>query len=154
MNEHEYLKFERDAFLRLVELNEGLKQKYKLTTYERYDYDQNTGDFVFSDQGVPKVIARFQVVGSISSEAKTWLWAWANAYILETACDQILRVRDFGIKHGIAKLTESKWTGVEADGWEMAAVSVAILNAKGAYRCPSKNGFMFVVYTDIRFVAN
>jgi hypothetical protein len=154
VNEHEYLEFERSAFERLVELNEDLKQKYKLTTYERFDYDQETGDFVFSNQGVAKVVAKFQTVGSVSSQAKTWLWAWANAYIPETACDQILRVREFGIKNGITKLAEPKWTADVADGWEMAAVSVAILNAKGAYRCPSKNGFVFVIFTDIRFAAN
>lgn len=152
MNEQEYLVFQQKAFDRLVQLNNGLKDKYKLSSYERFDYDQRSGEFVFSDNGMAKVIAKFQVVGSVSSNESTWLWSWANAYILETACDQILRVREFGMENSIRKLVEPKWTAVEADGWEMAAVSAAILNAKGAYRCPNKSGALFVIYTDVRFV--
>jgi hypothetical protein len=153
MTEQEYLVFERNAFQRLIGLNEQLKEKYKLSSYERFDYDQQSGEFVFSDKGVAKVVARFQIVGSVANEAKTWLWSWANASILETACDQIHRVRDFGYTNSIRKLTERKWTAVEADGWEMAAVSAAIIDAKGAYLCPGKSGPVFVVFTDIRFAS-
>jgi hypothetical protein len=153
MTQQEYLGFERNAFQRLVELNEQLRKKYKLSSYERFDYDQRSGDFVFSDRGVAKVIAKLQVVGSVSNKAQTWLWSWANAYVLETACDQICRVREFGKANSIRKLTEPKWTAVEADGWEMAAVSAAIINAKGAYRCPGKSGPLFVVFTDIQFAS-
>ena len=151
MTEQEYLVFERTAFQRLVGLNEQLKEKYKIGSYERFDYDQRSGEFVFSDKGATRVIAKFQIVGSVANEAKTWLWSWANASILETACDQIHRIRDFGYANSIRKLTEPKWTAVEADGWEMTAVSAAIINAKGAYRCPAKSGPLFVVFTDIRF---
>src|SRR5580700_405954 len=110
MTEQEYLVFERNAFQRLIGLNEQLKEKYKLSSYERFDYDQQSGEFVFSDKGVAKVVAKFQIVGSVANEAKTWLWSWANASILETACDQIHRVRDFGYTNSIRKLTERKWT--------------------------------------------
>ncbi len=154
MNAQEYVKFEHDAFHRLAGLNKQLEQTYKLGAYKRWDYNLGTGEFVFSDEGVAKVVAKFQVVGSISSDEETWLWSWANAWILETACDQILRVREFGLHHGITKLTEAKWIAEEADGWEMAAVSAEILGARGAYRCPSRNGFMFVIFTDIHFAAN
>ncbi|MFY9905079.1 MAG: DUF6882 domain-containing protein [Terriglobales bacterium] len=154
MNEHEYWEFKHNAVHRLIDLNNQLETTFKIGTYQRWDYDQETGEFVFSDDAVPKVVARFQVVGSFSTETKTWLWSWANAYIMETACDQMHRVREFGLSHDVTKLTDAKWDADEADGWEMTAISASIIGAKGAYRCPSKNGFMFVVYTDIHFAEN
>jgi len=154
MNEHEYWEFEHEAVHRLIDLNKSLETTFKIGSYQRFDYDQETCEFVFSDDGIPKVIAKFQVVGSFSTETKTWLWSWANASILETACDQMHRVREFGVTHDVAKLADAKWDADEADGWEMTAVSADIIGAKGAYRCPSKNGFMFVVYTDIHFATN
>lgn len=38
-------------------------------------------------------------------------------------------------------------------GWELTAVTARILGAKGAYRCPSDNGFFYVVFSDIASVA-
>lgn len=64
------------------------------------------------------------------------------------------RVRDFGVEHEISWLIEDKWTADEHDGWAMAAVAVAVLDAKGAYRCPTKSGYLFVIFTDIDFVAD
>jgi hypothetical protein len=154
MDQHDYWEFEHNAFHRLVTLNEHLERTFKAGSYERWDYDLETCEFVFSDNGIPKVVAKFQAVGSFSSNAKTWLWSWANASIPKTACDQIHRVREFGVSHGVVKLTEPKWSAEEADGWEMAAVATVILGGKGVYRCPNKNGLLFIVFTDIHFAEN
>jgi hypothetical protein len=154
MDEHEYWEFERNSFQHLIELNKRLETTFKIGSYQRWDYDQQTCECVFSNDGAPKVVAKFQVVGSFSTAAKTWLWSWANASILETACDQINRVREFGVTHEITKLIEAKWDADEPDAWEMTAVSAAIIGAMGAYRCPSKTGFLFLIYTDIHFVEN
>ena len=154
MNEHEYHEFGHNAVHRLIDLNKQLETTFKIGSYQRWNYDQETCEFIFSDDGLPKVIAKFQVVGSFSTETKTWLWSWANESILETACDQIQRVREFGVSHDIGKLAEARWDADEADGWEMAAIAAELLGARGAYRCPSKIGFLFLVYTDIQFVEN
>jgi hypothetical protein len=96
MNEHEYWEFKHNAIHKLIGLNENLEATFKIGIYQRWDYDQETCEFVFSDDGAPIIVAKFQVVGSFSPDTKTWLWSWANASILETACDQIHRVREFG----------------------------------------------------------
>lgn len=34
----------------------------------------------------------------------------------------------------------------------MTAITAHLIGAKGAYRCPEDDGFLYVVYTDIKFV--
>lgn len=35
-------------------------------------------------------------------------------------------------------------------GWEMAAITARLIEAKGIYRCPVENGELYVVYTDLK----
>jgi post-segregation antitoxin (ccd killing protein) len=72
---------------------------------------------------------------------------------VETAREHVSRVHEFGISEGIEKLAEAKWSAEESDGWEMTAVSAQLLGAKGAYRCPVRSGFLYVIFTDVKRVA-
>lgn len=58
---HEYLTAQQDR-------NE---KEFALSTYPRYDWNQETGELIFSAHGQPKVIARIQFVGDVSSRSKT-----------------------------------------------------------------------------------
>lgn len=151
MDEEAYRVFEQEAIDRLTELNQQLEAAFRIGTYSHWDFNQEANEFLFSHDGTSQVVAKVQIVGSISNPARTWLWSWANASILEKTRDQIHRVREFGISHRIFRLMEAKWNAEEADGWAMAAISAAILGARGAYRCPIKAGFLFVIFTDIYF---
>ena len=128
-----------------------IQQDYNLGSYERYDWDQEKMQLIWSDAGVAKVVADIQFVGSTSTKSKTWLWSWANSTILKPLSKGMLIVKDFGLKHGLTKLTERKWSAEEVDGWEMTAIAAKILNAKGAYRSPDSSGFIFMIFTEIDF---
>jgi hypothetical protein len=149
MTDEEFGQFEHESAEYLKTQLDILRDEYHMGSYERWDYDQDTGEFVFSDAGVPKLIAKFQVVGSISNVSNTWLWSWANPNILEPVKKDMQVVKQFGEEHGLKELTDEKWEGEELDGWAMTNVSARLLNAKGAYRCPDENGFLFVVFTDV-----
>ncbi|AZR39519.1 DUF6882 domain-containing protein [Marinobacter salarius] len=138
----------------LSERQNALMEDYKLGEHERFDWDQETSSLVFSNEGVPAVVAQVQFVGSISTISNTWLWSWANPSIVDEARDQIHRVKSFGEKHGYDALTIDKWEGDEVDGWEMTSIAAFVLNAKGAYRTGSDNGFTYMVITDIEWVQN
>jgi len=153
MTDQEYKFFADDAVQALNALNQKLEDAFGIGHFERWDYQQESGEFVFSQQGVPKVVAQAQIVGSYSSSAKSWFWAWANASILEAAREQISKVREFGISESVGKLSAAKWTAEESDGWEMAAVASKLLGAKGAYRCPTRTGFLFVIFTNVNKIA-
>lgn len=132
---------------------QSLEDDYKILSYERWDVDQKTGDLIFSDKGQPRLMARFQFVGSFSERDKTWLWSWGNASITPALYKRLEVMKGLGEKHKFKKLTERSWTGELNDAWEMAAVANYLLKAKGIYRAPFDGGYVFMVITDVKYPA-
>ncbi len=62
----------------LQERQDALAREFRLNDHKRWDWDQGTGQLVFSNEGVAAVRADFQFVGSVSTRTNTWLWSWAN----------------------------------------------------------------------------
>jgi hypothetical protein len=132
-----------------VETNEHYLQQFGIGSFERWDYDMDKETLTFSHEGVPHVVAAIQVAGSISNKSNTWLWGWANQHFPENVTKALSVVREFGKKHEILKLTQDKWAATIEDGWEMSAVANRLINGKGVYRCPTDNGFLFLILTQI-----
>ena len=131
---------------------DALRRDFALGSWARWDWDQDTGQLVFSDaHGTPRVVADVQFVGSVSTQSNTWLWSWANSYIDERLTRDVREVRLFGEARGIPQLTTPKWAAEETDGWEMTSITAYVLQAKGVYRTPSEIGFTFLVITAIRW---
>jgi hypothetical protein len=127
------------------------RDRFDLYRFHRMDYEQETGEMIFSDPGVhPKVVAEFQFIGSLSSTSRTWLWAWDNPYLLEKPTEAVHQVRQFGEKHQLNKLITPKWPASEDDAMEMNALAAYVLKADGIYNFPSDNIGVYVVLTDIR----
>lgn len=143
----------KDASKYLTAQQAAMRRDFEIGRYSHYHWRQDTGEVVFSDAGVPKVIARFQVVGDVSKKSKTWLWAWGNRTVDPKLAVAAGRVRDYGETHGLRKLTEAQWPAEEDDGWCMTAITAKLLGAKGAYRLPDleNGGALFMVFTDIRW---
>jgi uncharacterized protein DUF6882 len=127
-----------------------LRDRYGLSTYQRYDWNQDTGTIVFSNDGVPKLLANILFVGSVSTRTNTWLWSWANESISCKLSDRLRAVKEYGETHGIAQLTEPYWSADEVDGWEMTSVSAYLLKAEGAYRTPDEHGFTYLLLRNVR----
>ena len=53
----------------------------------------------FSKDGVTKVVADPQIVGSYSTYSHTWMWSWANKYVDEGMKRDIGKVKEFGERH-------------------------------------------------------
>src|SRR5260370_10826150 len=77
---------------------------------------------------------------------------WANHSLHAKVTDQLYRLKQFGERENLRQLTEATFAGDEGLGWEMAAVATRILEGRGAYRCPSENGALFLVFMDICFI--
>ena len=151
MGDEEYRAFLTRAHEELTAKQERLKSDFRLGDYDHYDVDQTTGMIVFSDHGVPKVVADIQFVGSFSPLSNTWLWAWGNDSLEPALKADVRRVRDYGREHGIRRLTDAKWAAEEVDGWEMTSISAQVLQAEGAYRSPSRNGALFMLLRNVRW---
>lgn len=148
----EFKKFCHEAVHSLMALNEHCGREYDISAWPRWDYDLDAGTLIFSEGGTPKVIASIQVVGTTSADPKNWLWGWANKNMPPKVVDRVREVRTFGEREGLTLLTGPYQPDNEHLGWELAAVTAQIVRAKGAYRCPVDDGFIYVVYMDIRNV--
>jgi hypothetical protein len=150
-----------DRFVALVtaahayatERQDELRRDFRLGTWQRYDWDQGTGQLTFSADGIVRVVADIQFVGTVSTVSSTWLWAWANPRLEPAVARDVAEVRRYGEEHDIAQLTTPKWAADENDGWEMTSISAYLLRARGLYRAPREGGFTYMVLTGIRWAA-
>lgn len=119
-----------------------------LGTSERWDLDQETGRlaFTFSD----KIIScEAQIIGTWNSRAKTWLWGWGNTSVLKPLAGVSERLRDYGVRRAIEKLTTAKWTAGEEDAWLMVALAALLFEQQGAYRGPAGETFVFMTFGEL-----
>ena len=121
------------------------REEFGIGKYDRYDYDIDQRRFRWSNNGKPIVTALLTVVGSISTQSDTWLWAWANQSLMGVDCKDLLQVKRFGVEHDIIRLSEECWSADEADGWEMTAISCRLLESACAYRSPKSNSLLFLL---------
>ena len=135
----------------LAAKQDHLSREYSLNRHKRWDWDQERGEIVFSNDGVPAVIAKIDFIGSVSTKTNTWLWSWANPSLLDTARSRTTSIRKVGDDRDFPHLTVPKWPAEEADGWDMAAVAAHVLDAQGVYRTPDDNGFTFLALSNMRF---
>lgn len=151
----EYVEFENLVEKSTVYLrarNDKISREYGIGGYSRYEYDLFQNEIWWSAAEGPKVRGKLTIVGSLSSKSGTWLWAWANPHFNDIEIGPIDKVRDFGDREDIQKLTESKWQADEVDGWEMTSVSARLLESQGAYRSPSASGNLFLLYDRLEFI--
>jgi len=130
------------------------QKDFQLDSYARFDWHQWRGELVFSSGGVPKVVAKIQVVGNLSAKAKTWFWSWANAGVFDAVRQSARKARDFGIENGILRLMQPRWAAQDKDAWEMTAATTKLTDAKGAFRAPGSDGYTYFTFTDIRAVSD
>lgn len=148
-----YDEWKHEAFHQLMDKQDKWQAQFGIEDLPRYDYDVATQKLTFSKDGVVKVVADIQVVGTIGS--KDWLWGWANDHWPADVVQDIEPVVAFGEEHGIMELISGY---VEDDdlnnlGWQLTAVAVRLLDAVGGYR-PKRSdevGSLFLLIKSIRF---
>ena len=154
MSDKEVEDFLRQANWFMRSQMEQNQKEFQLDSYQRFDWNMWRGELVFSSNSIPKVVAKIQVVGTLSTKAKSWFWSWANQGIFEAVRLSAKKTREFGIERGILRLMQPRWAAQDKDAWEMTAATAKLTEAKGAFRCPSTDGFTYMVFTDIRAVSD
>jgi hypothetical protein len=150
-NPASYEKFLEEAMARFMPGAIRLAEEYQLGTYSAWYLDQGTGKLTFSKDGVTKVIADAQIVGSYSTHSHTWRWSWGNKYVADRMKREIGKVKEYGEKHSYKELTTAQWECDEDYAGTMTAAAGYILKSKGAYRGPIDNGYVYILITDIRW---
>lgn len=105
------------AMAYLQQRQDELVKRFRLGEHERYSWNQDTGDLVFSTAGKARVVADFLFIGSHSREGVSWMWSWANQSLEESVKHALRRVRSYGEAHGYWKLVSGMWCGREEEAW-------------------------------------
>jgi hypothetical protein len=116
---------------------------------ERWDFSQDTGELVFT---FPDRVVRApaQIIGSFDSREGSWMWSWTNLSISDSLKRDSVRVREYGERHGIRRLTTPTWAGEEMDSWHMAALANRLCETNGVYRGPAGTTFVFFTFGDVQ----
>jgi hypothetical protein len=149
----EFRDFLSDAYDWATSRQDALKRVYEIGSYGRFDWFQEKGLIIFSNDGVPRVAADIQFVGSTSKLTKTWLWAWANTSFLAPLTRAAEHVRHVGEGRMYERLTRAKWHADDTDGWEMTAIQAKLVGAEGMYRTPTRTGATFMTLANVRWAS-
>ncbi|HXE57420.1 MAG TPA: hypothetical protein VNK43_05425 [Gemmatimonadales bacterium] len=151
MAEAKFVELVTAAYHYLTARQDHLRAEYRLSVHERWDWDEDRSAVVFSTGGAVRVVARAQLVGSVSRKSGTWLWSWANDSIEPRHRRDMDEIRRYGEHHGIWQLTTPRWEADEVDGWEMTSIAAYVLQAKGAYRMPYEHLYTFAIFDRIEW---
>jgi hypothetical protein len=145
MTDAEFGAFLAEANDELAEKQRELADDYGLGTCSRWCADQETSLIQYFDAADKLVLqAEFVPIGTFSPLSSTWLWAWANVTTLPRQREKAAKLKELSGLTGFALFDDADNFEVdEAMAWELAAVSVKHLGARGCYRAPSSDGSHF-----------
>jgi len=109
-------------------------EKYKINDWPRWDYSLEHATLTFSEDGNLKVVCSIQAVGSAQEDS--WEWSWGNANLPDACKTRMSEVKQFGEKKQWGRLASLFLKNEESLGWELASVTVHLLQGIAVYRCP------------------
>lgn len=140
-----------DASMEELKLKTAAHQGgWRLGTSKRWDLAQTKGDLIFTFGDGVIATCPAQIIGSFDSAGGSWLWAWANPSIEDSLKRDSLRVRDYGQRRKIKRLTSAALQCTEADAWLMAAFACKHCAAQGVYRGPAGGAFVFINFGEVK----
>jgi hypothetical protein len=145
MNEAEFEQFLGQCVSELQAKNAALETEHGLGTYARWDDDGEREVLVFSNPGDPAVLeACVTAIGSYSLQTHTWLWAWANESLTDSARDKALVLKGVFGRTGMRVFGDPHCDCDEYLAWELAAAAVSHFGSLGCYREPVGHLWVFV----------
>jgi hypothetical protein len=114
-----------------------------------WSVDQEVGQIVFSAPGGITATCPVQIIGTYNTADGTWLWGWDHPSVDPALQEDARRVREYGERHGIAKLTTQKLRCSESDAWEFTALACKLGNGQGGYRGPAGPTLVFMTFGNV-----
>lgn len=127
----DWAQWSKDAVSLMSRRNAAWEGEYRVSGAP-YQWTLDPPELVF-DRGQDEVVADICVVGTASLGEGTYLWAWANEAIPESARKGLDEVRLFGREYGLPLLFEPMMHGGLSEGKECAATAGKIQNAAGVF---------------------
>jgi hypothetical protein len=150
-SEEEFQQFLHPLVHESMAKNDACNQQFDIGKWPRWDYNADDSTLTFSQDGKPRVVADVLIIGTTKEDR--WQWTWANGDVPADRRALADPLRVFGEKNTWAKLTTAFLDSDEYIGWEMTAIAVHVLDAKGSYRFPTEEGYAYLVYREIKWIS-
>ena len=92
--------------------------------------------------------AEIQCAG-IFGNAGSWSWTWEHPQIDKTLQEQARRVREYGERHAMNRLTTKAFVSTEVEAWGLTAVACLLNRAEGAWRIRVPVGYLYVLFSNL-----
>ena len=142
MTDSEFEAFVDNALDELEEKQHLLDAGYRLVDAGRWWFEQSTGKLQFFDHNdLLSSEADVMHIGSYSPKSNTWNWAWGNASVLPWLREKAEKLKELEVITSIELFSYENPFTVESESmaWELAAMSIQHLQAKGCYKTTSSN---------------
>jgi hypothetical protein len=144
MNEALFEDFLANAVDALKSKNYLLEEQYGIGHFARWDHDGDLEQMVFSNPDDANVlVADTTSIGSYSLRSKTWMWAWGNQSLTDSARAKSDRLTKLFDRTGMRIFSDPHVECDEYLAWELAAASVQELDGLGCYRGPTGHLWVF-----------
>ncbi|HEY4180325.1 MAG TPA: hypothetical protein VGM90_25960 [Kofleriaceae bacterium] len=130
-------------------LQDAATERWGLSSFVRWDYDDETKLLTFSDPTRPMIIADVRLVGSYAVKAREFEWSW-KTYEAEPETPDVDQVRVFGEVRGITRLTAATFDCDTSEGWEMASIAGYLLGTEALYRAPMDDLHVYMLLANLR----
>ena len=114
-----------------------------------WDVDQDAGEIVFTAPNGIIAVCPVQIIGTYNTADGTWLWGWDHPSVEPALQEHARRVRAYGERHGIDRLTTQKLRCSEDEAWEFTALACKLGGAQGGYRGPMGPTLVFMTFGDV-----
>lgn len=121
-----------------------IQEDFDIGSFDEYRYDQEQEILQFKNAN--EVIIEFNVIfiGTWSKKKKDWLWAWANSSMTDNVKQKALSLKKLHHITGFHIFENSSLEADEITAWELAALSVHVLEAIGLYKIPGDDSDLFI----------
>jgi hypothetical protein len=158
MTDEEFDQLTATATAALRDKQARLQAEFDLARLPRWRFDQGAEALLFEDEHGHLVLAADAVpMGSLATvigRPSQWKWAWCNPSITPLLRDRALPLKGLAALTGMAAFASEEPLQIdETLAWDLAALGVHRLQARGCFCAPMGNGVQsFLALMDLRKV--
>lgn len=154
MTDEEFQNYLDDCYEELEKKQQHLIDNYGFGSFDKYEYDFDKEEIYFIKNGIIEVKAKIIPIGSYNSDSKTWMWAWANEAFPEELRNKSSKLKQLEEITGF-EMFGNEMAEIDEDmTWEIAGMSLNLLNYEGIYRGPANNTQYFYAMEKVQSVSS
>lgn len=154
MNDEEFQQYIDSCFDELERKQQNLIDEFGFGSFDRFQHDFEKEEIYFLKNDEVKVKAKIVPIGSFNTKNCSWMWGWANEAFPAKLREKAAKLKELETLTGF-EMFGNEMADIEPDmAWEIAGMSLNLLNFDGVYRGPANNTEYFYALEQISNVSS